>query len=71
MTSATAENEQLVRVADIAAALNVGRDTVYRAIRSGRLDALRIGHGRGTLRITPEARDAYLAACRENAATAH
>lgn len=64
MPSDTVDDERPVRVADIAAQLGVGRDTVYRAIRAGRLVALRIGHGRGTLRITPQDRDAFLAACR-------
>lgn len=69
MPSDTAEDGP-VRVADIARDLGVGRDTVYRAIRAGQLPALRIGHGRGTLRITPQDRDAYLTACRANA-TSH
>lgn len=62
-----AEDERPVRVADIAKELNVGRDTVYRAIRAGDLPARRIGRGRGTLRVEREDLDIYLAACRQNA----
>lgn len=49
------------RVAEVAALLDVHPVTVYRAIEAGRLRALRIGAGRGALRILPEALDAYLA----------
>lgn len=67
MQSDAVEEERFVRVADIAKELKVGRDTVYRAIRDGRLPAFRFGSGRGTLRVTEKDRDAYLAACREAA----
>jgi excisionase family DNA binding protein len=61
--------EKLIPVTKLADQLGVHRTTLYRAIRAGLLDALRVGVGKGALRITPEARDAYLAACRENAIT--
>ena len=59
-----------VLVSAFAAELKVSPSTLYRAIHAGQLEALRIGQGRGTLRLTSEACAAYRAACRENA-TAH
>jgi excisionase family DNA binding protein len=49
------------RVAQVAAILNVHRTTVYRAIESGDLPAVRLGQGRGGLRVSQEALTAYLA----------
>lgn len=49
------------RVAEVAAMLDVHQATIYRDIESGRLRALRVGSGKGALRILPEALDAYLA----------
>jgi excisionase family DNA binding protein len=49
------------RVADIAAMLDVHQATIYRDIEAGRLKALRVGAGKGALRILPAALDAYLA----------
>lgn len=49
------------RVADVAAMLDVHPVTVYRDIEAGRLKALRVGAGKGALRILPAALDAYLA----------
>lgn len=50
-----------LRVAQVAAQLNVHRTTVYRAIESGDLAAVRLGQGRGGLRVSTEALAAYLA----------
>ena len=49
------------RVAQVAAMLDVHQATVYRDIEAGRLKALRVGSGKGALRILPAALDAYLA----------
>jgi excisionase family DNA binding protein len=49
------------RVAQVAAMLDVHQATVYRDIEAGRLKALRVGSGKGALRILPDALDAYLA----------
>ena len=49
------------RVAEVAALLDVHQATVYRDIEAGRLKALRVGTGKGALRIMPAALDAYLA----------
>ena len=50
-----------LRVPQVAAQLNVHRSTVYRAIESGDLTAVRLGQGRGGLRVSQEALAAYLA----------
>lgn len=50
------------RVKQVAALLDVHPTTVYRAIGSGALVALRIGRGNGGLRITRASLDAFLAA---------
>jgi excisionase family DNA binding protein len=49
-----------LRVAQVAAQLNVHRTTVYRAIESGDLAAVRFGQGRGGLRVSTEALADYL-----------
>jgi excisionase family DNA binding protein len=49
------------RVAQIATLLDVHQATVYRDIEAGRLKALRVGTGKGALRIMPDAYAAYLA----------
>lgn len=57
------------RVAEVAAALDVHHSTVYRAIESGQLRAMRVGMGRGTLRVPHNALVAYVTAMAERAAT--
>ena len=47
-------------VKQVAAALGVSGSTVYRDIESGRLEAYRIGAGKGTLRIPHDAFQCYL-----------
>lgn len=59
----------VLRVSEAARQLDVDDNTIYRAIESGALTALRIGKGRGTLRIPRDAWAAYLDACREAAKT--
>lgn len=49
------------RVADVAAMLDVHQATIYRDIEAGRLKALRVGSGKGALRIMPDALADYLA----------
>lgn len=58
---AAAQTEKPFRVADIAKMLDVHVATIYRDIEAGRLRALRVGSGKGALRILPAALDAYLA----------
>jgi excisionase family DNA binding protein len=59
---AQSETPAFYRVAQVATILNVHRTTVYRAIESGALKALRLGQGRGGLRVPADALDAYLSA---------
>lgn len=56
-------------VKQVAAALGVSSSTVYRDIESGRLEAYRIGVGKGTLRIPPDAFQRYLARITADAVT--
>ncbi|MET7431985.1 helix-turn-helix domain-containing protein [Streptomyces flaveolus] len=49
-----------LRVKDIAAALRLDPSTVYAEIKAGRLEAYRVGQGRGTIRVTRAAFTQYL-----------
>ncbi|WP_411143451.1 helix-turn-helix domain-containing protein [Streptomyces sp. x-80] len=51
-----------LRVKNIAAALGVSDETVYREVASGRLPSYRVGTGRGTIRVTRRAFREYLVA---------
>lgn len=55
------EGTRLYRVKDIAERWSVHPATVYRLVESGELPALRFGKGKGTLRISGEAINAYVA----------
>lgn len=58
------------RVRPVAEALDVSVATIYRAVESGDLRAVRIGRGKGAVRIRGDAAAAYIAACERAAATA-
>lgn len=47
--------QRFFRVAEVAARFDVDETTVCRQIKAGRLKAIRIGTGRGTIRIPAEA----------------
>jgi excisionase family DNA binding protein len=47
------------RVAEVAARFGIDETTVYRQIKAGRLKAIRIGTGRGTVRVPAEALAEY------------
>lgn len=47
------------RVADVAARFGVDSTTVYRQIKAGKLQAIRIGRGRGTVRVSAAALAEY------------
>ena len=51
--------QRLYRVAEIAARHAVDKTTVYRQIKAGRLEAIRIGTGRGTVRVPAESLAKY------------
>ena len=46
-------------VSEVAKLLRVHKSTVYRDVESGRIDAFRVGKGRGTVRVTAAALRAY------------
>lgn len=60
---------RLYRVKDVAAALDVSVATIYRAVESGALRAVRLGTGAGAVRISEEAIAAYMADCEQAAVT--
>lgn len=55
------------RVKEVADALDVHVSTVYRDIDAGRLVALRVGSGRGAIRVPVEELDAYKALLKQSA----
>ena len=57
------EATRMYRVMDVAGHFEVSVATIYRAIESGQLDALKLGTGRGTLRVTGAAVLAFAEAC--------
>lgn len=61
VVSVSPEIRKPYRVAQVAAMLGVHQATIYRDIEAGRLKALRVGAGKGALRILPAALDAYFA----------
>jgi len=63
------ERTRLYRVRAVADALDVSLATIYRAVESGALRAIRLGTGKGAVRIPGEAVEEYLTACQSAAAT--
>jgi excisionase family DNA binding protein len=57
------EATRLYRVRDVAEHFGVSVATIYRAIGSGQLGAVRLGIGAGTLRVSGAAVAAYEQAC--------
>lgn len=55
-------NTEIWTVDDVAARAKVGRLSIYRAVRAGRLRAARV-NGRGDLRFTPEWVSAWMELC--------
>ena len=55
--------EGMVTVRDAAKRLEISQSLVYSLISSGKLRFMRVGHGRGRLRIPEDAIDEYLARC--------
>ncbi len=54
----------MYKVSQVAERLSVSESIVYALIDAGRLACHRIGVGRGTIRVSTEDLDAYLASCR-------
>jgi len=61
------EDNRIFRVKALAELLDVHRSTIYRAIESGALDALKIGTGKGALRIPGNAVNVWLSDCADAA----
>jgi len=57
------EATRMYRVREVAGHFEVSVATIYRAIESGQLDALKLGTGRGALRVPGVAVLAFTAAC--------
>jgi excisionase family DNA binding protein len=57
------EGTRLYRVRDVAEHFDVSVNTIYRAIESGQLAALKLGTGTGTFRVRGTAVLAYAEAC--------
>lgn len=65
------ERNRMYRVKAVADALDVSVATIYRAVESGALQALKLGTGAGTVRIPGSAVVAYLDACVSAAQHSH
>ncbi|HEY3479863.1 MAG TPA: helix-turn-helix domain-containing protein [Streptomyces sp.] len=63
------ERTRLYRVKAVADGLDVSVATIYRAVERGELRAIRLGTGKGAVRIPGAAIEDYLAACESAAAT--
>lgn len=62
------EDNGIYRVQYVADLLDVSRSTVYRTIEAGDLEVLRVGKGKGQLRIKGYSLNAWLDACSERGA---
>lgn len=65
------EGTRMYRVKAVAEMLDVSVNTIYRAIESGQLDAIKLGTGKGTLRISGSALNAYFEECAQAAYSAY
>ena len=61
------DGTRLYRVKDVAKHFDVSVATIYRAIESGQLSALKLGTGSGTLRVTGAAVLTYEETCTQAA----
>jgi len=59
------EDNAVFRVRDLVNLLDVSPNTVYRAIRTGDLDAMKFGSGKGALRVSGTAVNVWLTSCME------
>lgn len=57
----TAELEPVMTVPEMAAALRVDRSVIYKEVAAGNIDAIRVGLGRGSIRIPVSEFRAYVA----------
>ncbi len=61
------EGTRMYRVGEVAEHFSVSASTIYRAIESGQLEALKLGRGQGTVRVPGSAVLAYAATCGQGA----
>ena len=61
------ERSRFYRVKAVAEMFDVSVNTIYRAIESGELDALKLGTGKGALRIPGWALGVYVERCSQAA----
>lgn len=61
------QGSRMYRVRAVAEMLDVSVATIYRAIESGALPALKVGTGKGALRVPAEAVREYVRACEQAA----
>jgi excisionase family DNA binding protein len=54
---------RMLRVRAVAEMFDVSVSTIYRAIESGQLVSLKIGTGKGAIRVPQEALEAFVAVC--------
>lgn len=54
---------RVFRVSAVAGMYDVSKSTIYRAVGTGQLDALRLGTGKGAIRILEPALTAWVRAC--------
>lgn len=65
------EGTHMYRVKAVAEMFDVSVSTIYRAIEAGQLDVLKIGAGKGLIRITADAIQAFRNGCAEAAYQAY
>lgn len=65
------EGTRLYRVKAVAEMFDVSVATIYRAVESGALDALKVGSGKGAIRVPGHGITAYWEACSEAAYRAY
>lgn len=61
------EGTQMYRVKAVAEMFDVSVSTIYRAIEAGQLNVLKIGAGKGSIRITADAVRAFRDECADAA----
>ncbi|RDI23067.1 helix-turn-helix domain-containing protein [Lentzea flaviverrucosa] len=57
------EATRLYRVKAVSDMLDVSQATIYRAVESGKLRAVRMGEGAGAVRVSGQAISEYVEAC--------
>lgn len=65
------ERNRMYRVKAVAEALDVSTATIYRAIEAGELTVVKIGTGKGTIRVPGQSAIAFLNACTNHADDEH